>query len=94
MTVDKIIPCICTDHAPNSSDSVFYGMPELQVQNGYKAHTQFWSYRCPNCGRGGTALQFKSPYLALKDWNEMQTELYAEQNRKIQIFEENDNDAL
>ena len=54
-------------------DSVYYGMPQLKVCGG-KPHTYFEVY-CPNCGRGGL-LQFKSAYLALKDWNEMQEELH------------------
>lgn len=72
MKVDKILPCVCCDHEPNSGDSVYYGMPLLKVCGG-KPETFFEVY-CPVCGRGG-AFQFKSAYLALRDWNEMQQHL-------------------
>ena len=72
MKVDKILPCVCCDHEPNTGDSVYYGMPQLKVCGG-KPETFFEVY-CPVCGRGGL-LQFKSAYLALKDWNEMQQDL-------------------
>lgn len=74
MTVDKILPCICIDHEPNECDSVYYGMPQLKVSSGNIPHRQFWTVYCPNCGRGGL-LEFKSAYLALKDWNVMQEHL-------------------
>lgn len=67
--VDKIIPCICCNHEPNSGDSVYYGMSQLKVCGG-KPYTYFEVY-CPKCGRDGS-VQFKSAYLALKHWNEMQ----------------------
>ena len=51
MKVNKIMPCICCDHKPNSSYSVYYGMPQLKVCGG-KQETYFECY-CPNCGRGG-----------------------------------------
>lgn len=73
MKVDKILPCVCCDHEPNSGDSVYYGMPELKVCGG-KPKT-FFSVYCPVCGRGSRLLQFESAYLALKDWNKMQREL-------------------
>lgn len=44
-------------------------MPQLKVCGG-KPETFFAVY-CPVCGRDGL-LKFKSAYLALKDWNEMQ----------------------
>ena len=69
MKVDKIIPCVCCDHEPDCGDSVYYGMPQLKVCGG-KPHTYFEVY-CPNCGRGGL-IQYKSAYLALKGWNELQ----------------------
>ena len=69
MKVNKIIPCVCCDHEPNSGDSVYYGMPQLKVCGG-KPETYFECY-CPNCGRGGL-IQHKSEYLALKDWNRLQ----------------------
>lgn len=71
MKVDKIIPCICCDHEPNAGDSVYYGMPQLKVCGG-KPDTYF-SVFCPVCGRGSQLMQYKSAYLALRDWNEMQS---------------------
>lgn len=71
MKVDKIIPCICCDHEPNAGDSVYYGMPQLKVSGG-KPDTYF-SVFCPVCGRGSQLMQYKSAYLALRDWNEMQS---------------------
>ena len=66
----NIIPCICTDHEPNSGDSCYYGMPQFKVTD----DMSYWEIQCPVCGRGGI-FQFKSPYLAAKDWNEMQERL-------------------
>ena len=74
MKVDKIIPCVCCDHKPDVSDSVYYGMPQLKVCGG-KPET-FFEYYCPNCGRGNVGLQYKSAYLALKAWNDMQERLW------------------
>ena len=70
MKVKKIIPCICCDHEPNAGDSVYYGMPQLKVTQG----SEFFEAYCPNCGRGGM-FQHKSAYLALKHWNELQSNL-------------------
>ena len=33
-------------------------------------------YYCPDCGRGNVGLQYKSAYLALKAWNDMQERLW------------------
>ena len=66
MKVDHIETCVCIDHEPTSADSVYYGMPQLKVTKGQEG-----SAFCPNCGRGG-CLDFKSQYLALANWNEMQ----------------------
>ena len=63
MKVNKIIPCVCCDHEPNSGDSVYYGMPQLKVCGG-KPETYFECY--------GGLIQHKSAYLALKDWNRLQ----------------------
>ena len=77
MKVDRIIPCICTGHEPTDADSCYYGMPQLKVTGGMmpngKVENYFEAY-CPNCGRGGM-FQYKSAYLALKDWNELQESL-------------------
>ena len=75
MTVDKIIPCVCTDHNPTVADSVYYGMPQLKVSGATSYHKQFWTAFCPVCGRGG-CVEYKSAYLALKAWNDMQKSLY------------------
>lgn len=75
MRVKKIIPCVCIDHKPDVSDSVYYGMPQLKVSGGLENGIQFYSPYCPNCGRGGCS-EHKSAYLALKHWNEMQENLW------------------
>jgi hypothetical protein len=49
-------------------------------------HKQWWEAKCPKCGRGGF-FQYKSAYLALKAWNEMQQELYEGDNKEI-LYEE------
>ena len=74
MKVDQIETCVCIDHEPTEADSVYYGMPQFKVTRGQK-----WNIFCPNCGRGG-GIEYKSQYLALKDWNEMQIGL---KNMKI-----------
>lgn len=74
-TVEKITPCVCNDHPPDTSDSVYYGMPQLKVSCGLEPHKQFWTAYCPECGRGG-CIEYKSPYLALKAWNKMQERLW------------------
>lgn len=67
----KIIPCICSEPI-DENESIYDGMPQLKVTNLNKnCDTQFYTPFCPKCGRGGL-LQFKSSYLALKHWNEMQ----------------------
>ena len=75
MRVKKIVPCVCIDHKPDAADSVYYGMPQLKVSGGIDNGTQFYSPYCPNCGRGGCN-EYKSAYLALKAWNEMQERLW------------------
>lgn len=69
MKVDKILRCICS---PDDEDtgSIYYGMPILKVTD----NSEFWEAVCPKCGRGGS-YQYKSPYLALKAWNAIQTRL-------------------
>ena len=75
MKNEKIIPCVCIDHMPDSGDSVYYGMPQLKVSCGIKPLSQFFSAYCPNCGRGGLS-EHKSAYLALKHWNEIMERLW------------------
>lgn len=77
-TVKKIVPCVCSE-TPSEANwyekSVYYGMPQLKVSDGMIEHRQFWSAFCPSCGRGGCG-EDRSPYLALKRWNEMQIQLW------------------
>lgn len=84
MTVEHIIPCICSTRHKTDYMSTYDGMPQLKVHGNYIKHKQFWTIYCPNCGRGGI-IEFKSPYLALKDWNEMQKTLYEYENKEIFI---------
>ena len=86
MRVKKIIPCVCIDHRPDVSDSVYYGMPQLKVSGSFDTSMQFYSPYCPNCGRGG-CVEYKSAYLALKSWNEMQESLRAVKENPAFIFE-------
>lgn len=79
MKVMKVIPCICSpdwknEHIANG----YYGMPQLRV---YGGTDRFFDFYCPKCGRG-SLFQYKSAYLALKAWNEMQQSL-----RRIAIIE-------
>ena len=78
MRVKRIIPCVCIEHKPNAGDSVFYGMPELTVSGGLSGEREYWYIRCPRCHRGGL-MEFRSAYYALKDWNEMQTQLWRQE---------------
>lgn len=71
MKVDKILPCICTPEY-DSAASLYDGMPLLKVSGG-KPNTYFTPF-CPKCGRGGM-IEYKSAYLALRVWNEMQNQL-------------------
>ena len=77
MTVDKVIPCVCT--YPGDQEEGMesdYGMPQLVVINGLASHLQFYSAYCPRCGRGSKQSDFKSAYLALKHWNTLQRFLW------------------
>ena len=76
----KITPCICCDHEPDVGDSVYYGMPQLRVTD----DMEYFEYYCPNCGRGG-CLQFKSAYLAIKNWNKMQERLRRTKRLKREV---------
>jgi hypothetical protein len=72
MRAGKILPCICSPNWEEEHfNNGFYGMPVLRTWNG---EDRFFDCICPKCGRGGLE-QFKSPYLALRDWNLMQKEL-------------------
>ena len=67
----EIIPCICSEPIDELAN-IYDGMPQLKVTNFNKGcNTQYYEAFCPKCGRGGI-LQFRSAYLALKDWNKMQ----------------------
>lgn len=85
MKVDKIIPCVCIEHIPMVADSVYYGMPQIKVSGGGKS--QRFSPYCPECGRGGCT-EYKSAYLALKHWNEMQEHLWKFERENESVFEE------
>lgn len=90
MTVQKIIPCICCadDYEEMSLNDSFYGMPYLTVHNSLKDHQQFWTYWCPKCGVGGKFLEFGSQYLALKDWNELQTSLRTDPWKYVEVIDD------
>lgn len=75
MKVDRIIPCICIEHEPESAVDGAYGRPELQLYGGFDAYSYSFIPKCPVCGRGGLH-SFPSAYKALKDWNEMQKDLW------------------
>lgn len=77
MKVDRIMPCICIDHAPGFGDSGTYGMPEMKVYSCGPSGEYGYRYipYCPSCGRGGIS-DYKSDYFALKGWNEMQLSLW------------------
>ena len=79
MKVWKVIPCICS---PNWEEeniaNGYYGMPQLRV---YGGSDMFFDVYCPKCARG-RLFEYKSAYLALKAWNEMQQSL-----RRIAIIE-------
>lgn len=70
MKVGEILPCVCTPEADLIADG-YAGMPILRT---YGGSDTYFDCKCPKCGRGGL-WQFKSAYLALKDWNEMQENL-------------------
>ena len=79
----KIISCICSEPV-NKYGDIYDGMPQLKVTDyNEKCNTQYYEAFCPKCGRGGL-IQFKSAYLALKNWNEMQ--------KNLREFEERRND--
>lgn len=76
MKIGRIHPCICVSHIPDSGDSGHYGMPNLQIyQSG--SGQEYYFPACPVCGRGGM-FEFKTAYLALKHWNELQEQLWSE----------------
>lgn len=67
----EIIPCVCSEPI-DTTVSLYDGMPQLKVTNYNKQYnSQYYEAFCPKCGRGGI-IQFKSAYLALKHWNQMQ----------------------
>ena len=75
MRVKRIIPCVCITSKPDTAISTHYGMPELRVAKSSTTDKEFWQIHCPKCKRGGL-LEFKSQYYALKNWNEMQLDLW------------------
>lgn len=87
MTVEHIIPCICTKHPPTAADKSTYGMPILTVSDGLVSNKQFYSATCPVCRRGGL-ISSNSSYKALMRWNEMQEKLYAFEKREIIYYDD------
>lgn len=74
MKFERIVPCVCSPNwEENHITDSYYGMPELKVC-GSVFGQQFYEAYCPKCRRGGF-FQYKSAYLALKHWNEMQEHL-------------------
>lgn len=82
MTVEYITPCVCCDHESTGADSVYYGMPILRVSGNYTPHKQLWDVKCQNCGRGGL-FEEKSPYLALKKWNDLMVSCYRMEGKEL-----------
>ena len=78
MKIGRIHPCICISHVPTSGDSGTYGMPALKVYQSSGYPERYIPY-CPTCGRGGI-IDYSSAYLALKHWNELQEQLWEENN--------------
>lgn len=73
MKAKYIVPCVCIDHIPDAGDACDYGMPDIAVSQG-----ELFSCYCRKCGRGGRWLGHQSAYKALKDWNRVQFNLWAE----------------
>ena len=82
MTVDRIIPCVCTPHPPTAGDSVRYGMPVLTAY-GSQPHEQCWTIKCPVCGRGGIWIEETSAYKALQKWNQLMRRCYRLEEKEI-----------
>lgn len=82
MTVDRIIPCVCTPHPPTLGDSVRYGMPVLTPYC-TQPHKQYWTIKCPVCGRGGAGMEETSAYKALKKWNQLMRRCYKLEGKEI-----------
>lgn len=86
MTADRIIPCVCTPHPPTAGDSGKYGRPVFTVC-GAQPHKQFWTIKCPVCGRGGIGIEEPSAYKALTLWNNIMNGYYRMENKEI-IYED------
>ena len=78
MTVESVIPCICSSKQvrEGEANSCYDGMPILKVSNLLIKHRQQWSAECPKCGRGGCGVEEYSAFKALQKWNEIQTMLH------------------
>lgn len=77
MKVDRVLPCVCLDHKLTCADSIYAGMPQLK----FTPDGGWFEVYCPNCGRGGL-FQYKSAYLALKHWNNMQERLWKDRRKE------------
>ena len=77
MTVDKVQPCVCSieNFEEEQRNDINYGMPVLLVHNSIYPYKQFWTTRCPKCGRGGLT-EYDSAYKAIRAWNQLQAVLY------------------
>lgn len=78
MTVDRIVPCTCVKYKPASCVSTYYGMPILRVCAGeYKGKiVNYYEAVCPRCGDHLIGEQYKSPFLALRAWNEWKSQMW------------------
>lgn len=85
-----IIPCVCIDHEPNASDSIHYGMPQLDVAQSVFPYKQFWYISCHNCGRGSRLIEFNTAHQALKEWNKIQAFCWSEEIRGFSKEPKND----
>lgn len=82
MTVYRIIPCVCTPHPPTVGDRCSFGMPVLTAY-GIDPHKQYWTVKCPVCGRGGVGIEENSSYKALRHWNNLMVRCYGIENKEI-----------
>ena len=93
-TVDKIVPCICILHTSTDDSTTNHGMPVLIPENSRNPGKHVWTAQCPKCHR--STKPYRSPYQALKHWNESMTNEYFARNRVadlIEIMDEDFNDS-
>lgn len=73
--IENILPCVCSVPV-DYIDSCRNGMPHMAMSYSWSGKS-FFSCFCPKCGRGTTLASEKSPYYAIKKWNEVQRICYA-----------------